>query len=77
MKNLVLQIEDKEIKDGTIFRIRNNKYRVNFSKAGHDHNIDLWDYQAEKPLSIIGTIKSNGSTEFNDMLFDIDEILKK
>lgn len=77
MNSLSLQIGDKEIKDGTIFRIGNNKYRVNFSKAGHDHNIDLWDYQAEKPLSIIGTIKRNGSKEFNGTLFRIDEILKK
>lgn len=73
MDSLTLQIGDKEIKDGTIFRIGSNKYRVNFSKAGHDHNIDLWDYQAEKPLSVIGTVKG----EFNGMLFHIDEILKK
>ena len=77
MNSLTLQVGDKKIEDGTIFRIGNNKYRVNFSEAGHDHNIDLWDYQAEKPLSTIGAIKRNGSAEFNSMLFHIDEILNK
>lgn len=77
METLTLKIEDKELKDGTIFRIGTNKYRVNFSKAGHGYNIDLWNYQAEKPLSIIGTIKRNGAAEFNGMLFHIDEVLKK
>jgi len=76
MNALILEIGDKKLRDGTTFRVGSNKYRVNFSEAGHDYNIDLWDFQAEKPLSIIGTIKRNGSATCNGLLLKIDEILE-
>lgn len=75
MKSLVLKVDGKELRDGTIFRIGTNKYRINFSEAGFDYNVDLWSYRSYKPLSTIGTIKRSGVIEFDRKLYLIDEIL--
>lgn len=76
MKMIILEIGNKKLRDGTIFRIGTKKYKMTFSEAGFDYNIDLWDFEAEKPLSIIGTIKKNGTATYGNLLLHIDEILE-
>ncbi len=69
-----LIIGDIKLKSGSFFRIGKNRYKVIFSPAGHVHNIDLWDFQKTKPLSVIGSIKKDGSANYHGILDRIEEV---